>query len=163
MDRVLGQASFAVAPADLVRQRSTKSAVGVHDVAFDASRQALLEGKLGLGDELVVKTDVETVILLAYVEGRNTGAKGMCRSQDQGQIDVLGLGRAEVVADAKDLAVTNHIVDGPEAELGHDGTELVRDIVKEVDDVLWCTSELLPELGVLSGNTDRASVQAVSG
>jgi hypothetical protein len=161
VDGILGQTSLAITPADLVGERSTKSTVGVDNIALNAGGQTFLKSKLGLGDKLVVETDVQTMILFAHVEGSNTRAEGVCRSQDQGQIDVLGLSSAEVITDAKDLAVTNHVVDGPEAKLGHDGTELVSNVVEEVNDVLGCTGELLSELRVLGSDTDRASVQAI--
>jgi hypothetical protein len=101
---------------------------------------------------------VETVVLLANVEGGHTRAEGVRRCQDQRQVDVLSLGSAEVIADTKDLAVTYHIIDGPETKLSHDGTELVCDVVEEVDNMLGGTGELLAELRVLGSDTDRASV-----
>jgi hypothetical protein len=55
--------------------------------------------------------------------------------------------------------VTNHLVDGSETELGHDGSELVGNIVEEVDDVLGSSSELLAKLRILGSDTNRASVQ----
>jgi hypothetical protein len=54
--------------------------------------------------------------------------------------------------------MTDHLVHRPEAEFGHDGTQLVGDIVEEVDDMLGRAGELLAELGILRGDADRASV-----
>jgi hypothetical protein len=54
--------------------------------------------------------------------------------------------------------VTNHLVDGPVAELGHDGTQLVGNVVEEVDDMFGRTLELLAELGVLGSDTNGAGV-----
>ena len=99
------------------------------------------------------------MILLANVVGGDTGAELVGRLQDLGQINVGGLCGAQFLSHAKLLGTTNHLIDGAETKLGHDCTELVGDVVEEVDDVLGCTSELLPELRVLGGNTDRASVE----
>jgi hypothetical protein len=65
---VLRQTSLAVALADVVREGSTKSTVGVDDIALNAGRETLLKSKFRLSNELVVETDVETVVLLADVE-----------------------------------------------------------------------------------------------
>jgi hypothetical protein len=102
---------------------------------------------------------MQTVILLSDVEGCDTGAESVCWCQDERQVDVLCLGCPEIVTDAQELAVAHHIVDGAEAQLGHDGTELVGDVVEEVDNVLGRTGKLLPKLRVLSGNANRASVK----
>jgi hypothetical protein len=100
MDGVLRQTSLAVALTDVVRKGSTKSTVGVDDIALNAGGETLLKSKLGLSDELVVEADVETMVLLADIECGHTWAKGMRRSQDERQINVLSLRSAEIVADA---------------------------------------------------------------
>jgi hypothetical protein len=119
----------------------------------------LLESKLRLRDKLVVETDMELVVLLADVVGGNARTEGVGRCQDEGKIDVLGLSIAEVVTNAQNLSTANHLVNGTETKLGHDSTKLVGDVVEEVDNVLRGTLELASQLGVLGGNTDRASVQ----
>jgi hypothetical protein len=58
--------------------------------------------------------------------------------------------------------MTNHFIDGSEPKLGHDSTKLVRNVIEEINDMLWGALELLAELGILSGDTDRASVQMAS-
>ncbi|GKT57393.1 conserved hypothetical protein [Colletotrichum tofieldiae] len=156
VDGVQGQTIFAVTLGDVVGQRSTHGTVGVNNIALDSGRQALVQSQLGLGDKLVVQADVELVVLLADVERGNAGAELVSRSQEEGEVDVGGLVGAEIVADPEDLNVANHLVDGAETKLGHDGTELVGDVVEEVDDVLGSAGELLAELGILGGDTNRA-------
>jgi hypothetical protein len=159
VDGVLRQALLAEPLADLVGESGTKSTVSVDDIALNAARQTLLESQLGLGDELVVETNVELVVLLAHVVSGNARTQGVGRGEDQRQVDVLGLCVPEILADLEHLGVADHLVDGPVSELGHDGTQLVGDVVEEVDDVLRSTLELLAELGVLGGDTNRAGVQ----
>ena len=55
--------------------------------------------------------------------------------------------------------MANHLIDGSEAKLCHDGSKLIRNVVKEVNDMLWSSLEFLAKLRVLSRDTDRASVQ----
>lgn len=102
---------------------------------------------------------MQLVVLLANVVGGNARSERVCWSQDQAEVDVLGLCVAQIFADLEHLGVANHLVDSAEAQLGHDSTKLVGDVVEEVDDVLRRALELLPELWILGCNTDRASVQ----
>ena len=54
--------------------------------------------------------------------------------------------------------MAHHFVDGSEAKLCHNGSQLVRDVVKEVNNMFRSTLELGTELRVLSSNADRAGV-----
>lgn len=159
VDGVLRQALLAEPLANLVGESSTKSTVSVNNIALDAARQTLLKSELGLRDELVVETNVELVVLLADVVGSDARAQGVGRSKDQRQVDVLGLCVPQILADLEHLSVADHLVDSPVTKLGHDGTQLVGDVVEEVDDVLRSTLELLAELRILGGDTNGAGVQ----
>lgn len=158
MDGIHGETSLAKSLGDVVGERSTHGTIGVDNVALDAGGKTLVKSQLGLGDELVVEADVEAMVLLADVEGGDTGAKLVGRRENERKIDVSGLVGAQILANLEDLSTTDHLVHGAEAKLGHDGTELVGNIVEEVDDVLGSTSELLAKLRILGGDTDRASV-----
>jgi hypothetical protein len=158
VDGILRQALLTILLADLVGEGGTKSTVGVDNIALNAAGQTLLEGQLGLGDELVVKTDVELVVLLADVVCRDTRAQGVSRSQNQRQVDVLSLCVPEILADLEHLGVANHLVDCPVSELGHDGAQLIGNVVEEIDDMFGRTLEFLAELGILSSDTDGAGV-----
>lgn len=74
----------------------------------------------------------------------------MSRFEDGRQVEVLGLGRPQALVDLEHLAAADHLVDGPEAELGHDLTKLFGHEVEEVDDLLWLSGELGPKQGVLA-------------
>ena len=99
------------------------------------------------------------MVLLADVEGCNARAELVGRSQDQRQIDVRRFGRSQILTDLEDLNMTDHLINSPETKLGHDGAELVSNVIKEVDYVLRGAGKLLAELRILSGNTDRAGIQ----
>jgi hypothetical protein len=158
VDGVLRQALLTILLADLVGEGGAKSTVGVDNIALNAAGQTLLEGQLGLGDELVVETNVELVVLLANVVCRNTRTQCVGGSKDQRQVDVLGLCVPEILADLEHLSVANHLVNRPVTKLGHDGAQLVGNVVEEVDDMFGRTLELLAELGILGGDTDGAGV-----
>jgi hypothetical protein len=81
------------------------------------------------------------------------------RGQEKRQVDVGCLVGSEVVAHLEDFDMSNHLVDGAETKLCHDGSKLVGNIVEEVDNMFGSTGELLSELRVLSGDTNRAGVQ----
>jgi hypothetical protein len=158
VDGVLGQTSLTVASADLVRKGSTEGTVSVDNIALNAAGETLLQSKLRLENQLVVETGVEAVVLLADVVCRNARAQRVGRGQDQRKIDTLLLS-AKVIAGLEKLSTANHLIDTADTKLGHDSPHLVGNVVEEVDDMLRCAIELLPELGVLSSNTDRTGVQ----
>lgn len=184
----LRQTLFAVALRDAVGQRRTEGAVRVHDVALDADRQALLEGRLALVDKLVVQSDVELVVcmvaqipshrggvhasrtLLPRLVRRDTRSHLPRRLEDGAEIEIRSLGVAKRLVHLEQVGPPDHLVDGAEAELGHDGAELLDDILyavlapykqvreaaheEEVDDVLGLAGKLGPQLGILRRNAD---------
>jgi hypothetical protein len=159
VDGVLGQTSLAVPATDLVGKGGTKTTVSVDNIALDAAGEALLQGKLRLEDQLVVETSVQLVVLLADVVGSNTRAERVSGSQDQGEINALLLEVAKIIANLEQLSTTNHLINSTNTKPGHDGTHLVGDIVKEVDNVLRRTLELFPELRILGRDTDWAGIE----
>ena len=159
MDSVLRQALLAVALADVVRQSSPESTVGVDDVTLDTAWQTLLQRHLRLGDELVVQTYVKLVILLAYVVGSNAGSQRVRWCEDEREVDVLGLGAAKILSNLEHFGAADHLIHGTEAELGHDRPQLVSEVVEEVDDMLRRALELGPQLGILSGYAYWAGVE----
>ena len=98
------------------------------------------------------------MILLADVERGNTRSELVSRRENQRQVNVLGLVGSQAVVDLQHLGVADHLVDSPESQSSHDGTELVGDVIEEVDHVLGRTGELLAKLRILRGNAYRAGV-----
>ena len=83
----------------MVRERRAKGTVCVDNIAIDLDRQTARESGFCLVDKLVVKTDVETVILLAHL------VRGCARTHFKGwleqstQVNIGRLGRAQRVVD----------------------------------------------------------------
>ncbi|KAH3688174.1 hypothetical protein WICPIJ_000816 [Wickerhamomyces pijperi] len=57
------------------------------------------------------------------------------------------------------FAVANHLIDRSVTQLSHELSQIVDQVVEEVDHVFWRTFELLSQDWVLSGDTDRTRVQ----
>ena len=83
MDGVLWKAISTEVAADLVRQSSTQATISIHDVALNPAWQTLLQRGLRFCNQLVVKTSVETVVLLADIVGCNSRTERMSRGENQ--------------------------------------------------------------------------------
>jgi hypothetical protein len=158
MDGIHGQARFTVSLRDLVGQRCSHCTISVDDITLNSGGQALVEGQFGLGYQFVVQSNVEAVVLLSDIESCNTGSELVRRSKDQRQVDIGGLRSAKILSNPQVFSVANHLIDSSEAELGHDSTQFIGDVVEEVNDVLWGTRELFPKLRILGGDTNGAGV-----
>jgi hypothetical protein len=66
------------------------------------------------------------------------------------------LGRLDVIPDLQQLSTSNHLVDSTNTKLGHNGTELIGDVVEEVDNMLGSPLELFAQLRVLCSDSDGA-------
>src|SRR5262249_13848552 len=102
---------------------------------------------------------VQFVVLLTDVVGRNAGADRVRRRQDEGQINVLRLRSSEIISNFQKFSPANHLIDRPQTKLGHDCTELVRNVIEEVDDVFGSAQKLFPKNRVLRSDANGASVQ----
>ena len=54
--------------------------------------------------------------------------------------------------------MADHLVYAPDTELRHDCTELVGNVIEEVDDMLWCPLELVSENWVLGSYANRTCI-----
>ena len=87
---------------------------------------------------------MELVVLFAHIVRSYTRTQRMGRGEDEGKVDVLGLVRAIVFSHLEDLRPTDHLVDGSETESCHDSSKFISDIIEEIDNMLWRSSEFLP-------------------
>jgi hypothetical protein len=67
---------------------------------------------------------------------RSTGTHREGGLEEGAEVDRSRLGVAEGIVDAEEVAPSDHFVDCPEPEFGHDRAELFGDVIEEVDDVL---------------------------
>ncbi|KAH3660385.1 hypothetical protein OGAPHI_006971 [Ogataea philodendri] len=158
MNSVMRQALWTKTFGASVRKSSTDRSIGVDSLSLNGDRQTLIKSNLGLIDKLVVQSDMQSVILFLDTSGSNTWSDGVGRSKNWRQVDVGILGGSQIISNVKLFGSTNHLVDGSETKLGHDSSQLVRNVVEEVDNVLRSSLELFSQNRVLSSNTDWTSV-----
>ncbi len=89
----------------MVRERCTHGTVGIDNIALNPRGKTLVKGQLSFRDEFVIEPDVETVILFADIEGRNTRPQLVRRGEDERQVDVFRLVRPQIIADPQYLDV----------------------------------------------------------
>ena len=159
MNGVTGKTLLAVEFGDLVRKGSTKSTVGVDDVALNADRETLAKGRLSLVDKLVVQTNVELVVLLAHLVGGSTRTHLMGRLEQRAKVKLGRLGVEQSLVDAEKVGTANHLVDGTDTKLGHNRSELLRKVVEEVYDMLWLSRELLTQFRILRSDTHWTRIE----
>ena len=157
-DGVVGQPFPAVPLGHLVAQHRAARAVGVADLRREADRRARLERRRAAGDQLVVERVLQPVILLDHLApGHRRRQVGQV--QHGRQVEALRLpvidGRLHVQA----VGAADHVVDLPEAELGHQLAHFLGDEPEEVLDELGLAGELRAQLGILRGDPHRARVQ----
>jgi hypothetical protein len=79
-------------------------------------------------------------------------------SEDEGKVDVLLLGVAKILPNLEQFSPAHHLIDSADSKFCHDGTQLVGDVVEEVDHVLRLALKLLAELGILSRNSNGTRI-----
>ena len=100
MNCIHRQTCFTIPFRDLVGQGCSHCTIGVDDIALNPRWKSLVKGQFGLRDQLVVESDIKTVVLFADVKGSNTRSQLVCWSKDERQIDVGGLLCAEIISDS---------------------------------------------------------------
>ena len=110
------------------------------------------------GDQLAVEDFLDLVILrLALVDG---GALLRRRLGEQlGEVEALGLPVLDQLAAIEHLHLPDHLIEGAEAELGHQLADFLGDEEEIVDDVLGLALESLAQHRVLRRDADRAGVE----
>mmetsp|Transcript_20910 Transcript_20910/g.58145 ORF Transcript_20910/g.58145 Transcript_20910/m.58145 type:complete len:380 (-) Transcript_20910:408-1547(-) len=81
-------------------------------------------------------------------------------------VDVHRLGLRDTshvgLAALHEVGTANEVLESGVSQVGHQFTDLRSDELEEVDDVLWCSWELLTELLLLTGDANWASVQVAN-
>jgi hypothetical protein len=147
-DGAVRQALFPVAARDLPREPSADRAPRVLEPRREADLLLVLEGALAAFDQLVVHGVVQMVVLLLGVMDRHVLA-GPRAIQDRREVYPAGLPVLDVLAGHELVRASDHLLEGAEAELGHELPDLLGHEEEEVDDVLRRPGETLPELRVL--------------
>src|SRR5213078_3825320 len=158
VDGVGRQALRAPAAGDLGREHGAHGAVAVRDRQLEADRLAPLERRPAAPDDLVVERLLEAVVLWldAAPGDRGRHVRGV---EYLRQVHALRLPVPRDVAHVEHVDAPDHVVDGADAERGHDLAQLLGDEHHEVDHVLGLALELPPQHRVLGRDADRAGVE----
>jgi hypothetical protein len=116
VDGVVRQAGVAMALGHLVREHGAAGTVDVADGDVDDHLLAPLQGRLGLGDELMIQGLGETVILnLAMAAGHVAGHRR--HVEDAREVQALGLPVLDALAHVEQVGAADHLVEPAEAQL----------------------------------------------
>ena len=143
LDGVLGEALGAVLAGDLAPGNGADNTVDVANRQFGDDLGALVDRRLAEREELgEVEGLVEAVVLRGLAETTDLGA-GVRLVEDAGEVQALGLPVFDGLAGFEAIGAADHLLDGAEAELGHELADFLRDEAHEGDDVLGLALELL--------------------
>eukprot|EP00123_Amoebidium_parasiticum_P018834 comp24298_c0_seq1/m.45560 comp24298_c0_seq1/g.45560 ORF comp24298_c0_seq1/g.45560 comp24298_c0_seq1/m.45560 type:complete len:1025 (+) comp24298_c0_seq1:2711-5785(+) len=159
MDRAVGKAVGAVGLDHLVGEGGGKCTVRVDNAHVNRHGLLLLQRGLRQLDQLVVLALSQLVQLLGDIVRGGTGAQLRGHLEDGGKVQAPCLEVEVRVVHAQLVCAANHLVDGVQAQLGHDLAAMLGHHEEVVDHVLWLARKLLAQLGVLCGNTHGACVQ----
>ncbi len=108
--------------------------------------------------QLFVERAFQAVVLLDQAAPAHAGGHVRTRKH-RGEIQAAGFPMIHVLALSKAIRPADHFVNGAEAELRHDLSQVLCQEKEEIDHVLGLPLELLAQFGVLGGHADRAGVQ----
>ena len=157
VDGVVGKSLATIAARDLVTEHRAERTVHVADVHRDRHALAMLEGRLCLGDELVVERLVEFMVLFDRLVQDRAGHRAGLHEHVR-QIDAFGLPAAHRLVLVEALHMAHGLLERTEAQLGEDLTHLFGDEHHEVDHMLRLAGEACAQFRVLCGDALRAGV-----
>src|SRR5258706_985012 len=157
-DSVLGQPRVAVAPRDLAREHRSDRAIAVEDARGDLDRPLRCEGGCGLGDQFVVESLGEAVVLRLALMHRDTFVDARL-VEEPGEVEAFRFPVLDCRAHVEELGMPDHVLEAAHAEPGHPLAHFLGHEEEVVDDVLGLALEFLDELRILGGDPDRAGVE----
>ena len=158
MDGVVIKARMAIAVGNLTRQHGADGAVDVADRHFDLDRRLTFQGRARLIDQLIIQGLVEAVVLDLAVEERDIGID-IGLGEDAGEIQTLGLPVVDRFGGVEPVHASDHLIEGMEAQFGHNLAHFLGDEGEIVDDVFGLAGEPLAQFRVLGGDAGRAGVE----
>ena len=159
VDGVVGEAVLAAHLHQLVGEERADGAVGVDHRQLDLHPLALAEGRAGELDQLLIERALEPVVLALGVANLRLRVGLDRRLQHRAEIEAVGLPVLDRGVDLEHVDPAHHLVDGAEAERGHDRARVLGHHEQVVDDVLGLAGEALAQLGILGRDPHRAGVE----
>ena len=158
VDRAVGQPGALPLLGDLVAEHRADGAVDVADRQVDLDVAGVLDGRLGLADQLDVEGVLEAVVLADRLQHR-LAVRVLGHGEDRADVEAGRLPVVDRRLRVERLDVADHLGHRAEAELGHQLADLLGDVLEERLDELRLAAEALAQLGVLGGDADRARVE----
>ena len=159
-DGVVGQAGAAVASRHLRAEHRADGAVDVADGSFESYPPAVVESRSRQASMSSTSSAAPRPWSWSRRAMQRGAAGAVDRRQDGPQIELCGL---PVMIDCggavQALDMPDGLGDGAESERGEQLAHFLGDVLEEGLDELGPPGEVLPELGVLRCDADRASVE----
>ncbi len=140
-------------------EHGAHSAVGVGDRGGELHRCARVEGLAAHHDQLLIQRLAKAVVLARAAVQVLVHERRLGLVQHRRQVQFVGLPVLGGLRGVQRADLADHLVDGPEAQLGHHLPDFLGDEYEEVLDELRFAGEPLPQHRVLGGHTDRTGVQ----
>lgn len=134
-DGLIGQPRGAIALGDLATEHRAYRAVNIADRQLEVDRNLVLDGVLGVIDQLVIERLLQTVILTDRAEASDT-FRNIGREEHLLHIEPLGLPMIDGIAHLEAIRTADHLVHRAEPKLRHDLPEMLGDEEEVVDRML---------------------------
>ena len=159
LNGIIGQSFLTESRRDLVRKHSTGGTVQIVDLAFVYDRSLALERILGLGNEIIVKSLIQTMVLASKVSETGVGVE-LCGGREKGgEVQPSALVVEPPLVDLQVLGLADHFFHSAVTKLRHDLTDLLGEEEEVVHNMLGLAGELLSKLLVLGGNAHGTGIQ----
>ena len=158
MNGVVIQSCFAVALGNPARQHGAYCTVRVLDRQVNFDRMATFNRRFCQFDQLMVQSLIKAVVLILAVVDSYLWS-GIWFIQQRGQIQAFGFPVINCCANFQTVPLANHLVEPAITQFGHELPDFLCYICEEIDDMLRCAWEQLPQFRILGRNTNRARVQ----
>ena len=155
---VVRQAVRSVQLGKAAAEHGARGQVGVADGQLVKDRLAILQRGPGQLDQLVIQHVRDAVILFLDLVGGHP-VRHLRLMQEGAQVQSMGLPVFDGLAGIDHVHAAHHLVDGAEAQLGHEPARLFGHEGKVARHVLRCAGEGLAQARILGGDAHRARVE----
>src|SRR5690348_4634621 len=158
VDGGVRQAGVAIAPRYFAGQHGADGPVDVAHWQLDRDLLTLFQRRLGERDQLVIERLFEPVVLRLALIGLGAG-RYLRPIEHAAEIDLPRLRVVRAAAHHQLVGAADHLVEGAEAQFGHQLARLFGDEAQERDHVLGLADEAFAQLLILGRDADRTGVE----
>jgi hypothetical protein len=133
-------------------------AIHISDRQIERNFLSLLQRRFAQLDQLVIEHTCETMVLLLHTEAGYL-RPNIRHLQEWGQIQPPALPVIDGLLCFQFIHPSNHLIDSPEAQFGHNLAQFFRDKEKEIHDMFRLPGKFLPQGRVLRRDADGAGIE----